>query len=244
MKATKKRIGVASILGKDGIKATTKTVDTTKLLPGSPETKKQEAQGGFSLSESLSKISESVTSIVKTLKEQQRQEKKESAFDRKEEENRKRGLAETNLEKGFKKVGAITQKILKPVKSILDRIIEFFMAIVIGKVLMKFLDWIQNPANQEKIKSFTRFLIDHGPKLLVAFLLFGTTLGRMATRLVGIVIAGAIKLGAAITKLAIAHPKAAAIVGLGVVVDVVYKVLEVMENLLGIIALVMIVIYV
>jgi len=217
MKATKKRIGVASILGKEGIKATTKTVNTTKLLAGSPETKKQEATGGFSLSESLSKISESVTSIAKTLKEQQKQEKKESAFDRKAEENRKRGLAETNLEKGFKKVGAITQKILKPVKSILDRIIQFFMAIIVGKVLIKFLDWIQDPANQQKIKSFTRFLIDHGPKLLVAFLLFGTTLGRMATRLVGIVIAGAIKLGAAITKLAIAHPKAAAIVGLGVV---------------------------
>ena len=215
MKATKKRIGVASILGKGGIRATTKTVNATKLLAGSPETKKQEAQGGFSLSESLSKISESVTSIAKTLKEQQKQEKKESAFDRKAEENRKRGLAETNLEKGFKKVGAITQKILKPVKSILDKIIQFFMAIVVGKILIKFLDWIQNPANQEKIKSFTRFLVDHGPKLLVAFLLFGTTLGRMVTRLVGIVIAGAIKLGAAIGKLALAHPKAAAIVGIG-----------------------------
>ena len=215
MKATKKRIGVASILGKGGIKATTKTVNTSKLLAGSPETKKGGATGGFGLSESLSKISESVTSIAKTLKEQQKQEKKESAFDRKAEENRKRGLAETNLEKGFKKVGAIAQKILKPVKSILDRIIQFFMAIVIGKILIKFLDWIADPANQEKIRSFTRFLVDHGPKLLVAFLLFGTTLGRMATRLVGIVIAGAIKLGAAITKLALAHPKAAAIVGIG-----------------------------
>jgi hypothetical protein len=214
MKATKKRIGVASILGKGGIKATTKTVNISKLLAAAPETKKGGETGGFGLSESLSKISESVTSIAKTLKEQQKQEKKESAFDRKAEENRKRGLAETNLEKGFKKVGAIAQKILKPVKSILDRIIQFFMAIVVGKILIKFLDWIADPANQEKIRSFTRFLVDHGPKLLVAFLLFGTTLGRMATRLVGIVIAGAIKLGAAIGKLALAHPVAAAAVGL------------------------------
>ena len=75
MKATKKRIGVASILGKGGIKATTKTVNISKLLAAAPETKKGGETGGFGLSESLSKISESVTSIAKTLKEQQKQEK-------------------------------------------------------------------------------------------------------------------------------------------------------------------------
>ena len=60
-----------------------------------------------------------------------------------------------------------------------------------------------------------RFLTDHGPKLLAAFLLFGTGIGRFAVRMSALLLKGALRLGAAAAKFALGfarrHPAAAAI---------------------------------
>ena len=102
---------------------------------------------------------------------------KENEKDRKREENKKRGLEETRLER-FKVLQDTTKKIVSPVQA-LDKILKAFIAIVTGKFLISLIRYISDPKNQEKIQSVIRFFKDNGPKLLAAFLLFGTTFGRL-----------------------------------------------------------------
>jgi len=86
------------------------------------------------------------------------------------------------------------QKIIAPVQGLLSKIIETFMKIIFGRFLIKFIGWISDPKNQGKINAITQFLSDHWPKLVGAYLLFGTSLGRFVTRITGILIKGTAKL--------------------------------------------------
>ena len=135
--------------------------------------------------------------ILKTLRDEKKIEEKNKVNERKKRENEKRRLQETRLEQRFKKLKETTQKILAPVKGILDKIIGGFIAIVGGKFLAKLVDYLGDPKNQEKIGAVTRFFSDFGPKLLTGYLLFGTRLGRTIGRLTGFLIRGAVRLGAA-----------------------------------------------
>jgi len=160
-------------------------------------------------------IAKSVNNIVDILKEQYNLKKKSASYDRKQAENERRKLQESNLEKRFSGLKKVAEGVIAPVKSILDRIFDFFLNILIGRFLIKFIDWFADPKNKEKVDSIIRFLVDFGPKLLAAYLLFGTRLGRFVTRLSFALIKGAAKLGMAAAKFAIgfarANPAAAAI---------------------------------
>ena len=56
---------------------------------------------------------------------------------------------------------------------------------------------------KRKLIQLLVFLVDHGPKLLAAFLLFGTSIGRFAVRLSAMLLKGALRLGAAAAKFAL-----------------------------------------
>ena len=163
----------------------------------------------------LEKIARSVSNIADILKEQYGLKKKKASYDRKKAEADKRKLKESNLEKSFKGLASAAEKIIAPVKGVLDNIFDFFLNIIIGRFLVKFFKWFGDPKNAKKVDSVIRFLSDHGPKLLAAFLLFGTGIGRFAVRMSAILLKGALRLGAAAAKFALrfamANPAAAAI---------------------------------
>ena len=163
----------------------------------------------------LEKIAKSVSNIADILKEQYGLKKKKASYDRKKAEADKRKLKESGLEKSFKGLASAAEKIIAPVKGALDSILDFFINIIIGRFLVKFIRWFGDPKNAKKVDSVVRFLVDHGPKLLAAFLLFGTGIGRFAVRLSAVLIKGALRLGAAAAKFALGfarrHPAAAAI---------------------------------
>ena len=163
----------------------------------------------------LEKIAKSVSNIADILKEQYGLKKKKASYDRKKAEADKRKLKESNLEKSFKGLASAAEKIIAPVKGALDSIFDFFLNIIIGRFLVKFIGWFGDPKNKEKVDSVVRFLVDHGPKLLAAFLLFGTSIGRFAVRLSAVLLKGALRLGAAAAKFALRfamrNPAAAAI---------------------------------
>ena len=163
----------------------------------------------------LQGIAKSVSNIADIMKNQYGLKKKKGAYDRKRAEAEKRKLKESNLEKSFKGLSSAAEKIIKPVKGILDKILDFFLKIIVGRFLVKLIGWIGDPKNKKKVDSVVRFLVDHGPKLLAAFLLFGTSIGRFAVRLSTVLLKGALRLGAAAAKFAIGfarrHPAAAAI---------------------------------
>ena len=135
--------------------------------------------------------------ILETLRAEAKIEKQEEEFNRKKAENTKRRLEENRVEKRYEKLRKITTTILAPVKSIIDGIIQAFLGLVLGKFLVRLLDFFTDSKNKKKIESLTRFFSDFGPKLLTLYLMFGTKFGRAVGKLSSLIIKGAIRLGAA-----------------------------------------------
>ena len=145
----------------------------------------------------LDKILKSLDNIIGLLKDQNLLLKKQDELDRKRREKESRAQLEAGLEKGFKKAVDGAMKIIAPVKSVLQKIIDFFVAMFLGRALIKFLDWFGDPENKKKINAIGRFLKDNWPKLLALYLAFGTGLGRFVRTLSGLLIKGGIRLAAA-----------------------------------------------
>ena len=153
------------------------------------------------VNESLKAIADSLTSIADILAGRKKLTDATAAADRQKAEQDKRALAESKLEKRFDGLKKTAEKIIAPVKSILDRIIDFFVTVFLGRVVYKLLEWFGDPKNADKVKSIFRFLGDQWPKLLTLYLVFGNAFGRFALGLAKGVAAGAVKLAFAIAKL-------------------------------------------
>jgi hypothetical protein len=151
--------------------------------------------------DSITKIAASVDSIAGILAGRKKALDDTAAFDRRKAEQEKRGLAEDKLEKRFEGLKSEAEKVISPVKSILDKIIDFFVTVFLGRVVYKLLEWFGDKKNADKVRAIGRFLGDHWPKLLALYLVFGNAFGRFALGLTKAVASGAIKLGFAIAKL-------------------------------------------
>jgi hypothetical protein len=161
--------------------------------------------------DSITKIAASVDSIAAILAGRKKALDDTAAFDRRKAEQEKRGLAEANLEKRFDGLKSAAEQVIAPVKSILDRIIDFFVTVFLGRVVYKLLEWFGDKKNADKVRAIGRFLGDNWPKLLSLYLLFGTSLGRFALSLTKVVAKGAVGLLAKILLLS----KAQKLRGLG-----------------------------
>jgi hypothetical protein len=161
--------------------------------------------------DSITKISASVASIAAILAGRKKALDDTAAFDRRKAEQEKRGVAEGNLEKKFEGLKSEAEKVISPVKSILDRIIDFFVTVFLGRVVYKLLEWFGDKKNADKVRAIGRFLGDHWPKLLALYLVFGNAFGRFALSLTKVVAKGAVGLLAKILLLS----KAQKLRGLG-----------------------------
>jgi len=135
--------------------------------------------------------------ILETLREEAKLEKKDEETDRRKAENTRRRLAEERIEKRYEVLRKTTEKIIAPVKGILDKIIKGILTIIGGKFLVGLIDFVTDPKNKRKIDSVVRFFSDFGPKLLTLYIMFGTKFGRAVGKLSSLIIKGAIRLGAA-----------------------------------------------
>jgi len=190
-KVKKKKI-TSTTLKTGGILTGKKTsIPTSKLLSAA------QAGGGagFDIGESFAKIAESVTSIGNTLKEKNKLSKKDSEFDRRAAETEKRKLQKENLKKRFAKMAGLAQKVMQPVQSLLDKIINYFVMIFLGNVVLKLVKWFSDEKNREKVKSFVRFIGDWWPALLGGWLLFGTSLGGLIRSMVPMIAGWTLRLG-------------------------------------------------
>ena len=163
----------------------------TKVDPGALVKSGGEEQG----QNILEKILASVNSILGTLREDQKSKKKIADQERRKGERSKRKGKEDKLESGiFKGLVKGVQKVLKPVEGLLSRILKFIGTILIGKILQKIVGWMGDKENEGKLKAIGDFLKNTWPLLLAAYLLFGNSLGRFATKLIGSVIKFSAKL--------------------------------------------------
>jgi hypothetical protein len=152
--------------------------------------------------DSITKIAASVASIAAILAGRQKALDNAAAFDRRKAEQEKRGVAEGNLEKKFEGLKSEAEKVISPVKSILDRIIDFFVTVFLGRVVYKLLEWFGDKKNADKVRAIGRFLGEMWPKLLALYLVFGSALGGFARGLIGLVVKGAVRLAAAAAGMA------------------------------------------
>jgi hypothetical protein len=158
--------------------------NSTKTLPQSVISTSPLIKG---LEDNISAISSAVISISETLKQQQKIKDSTRDFDRKKEEQEKRSLAESKLEKRFEGLKKIAEKIISPVKSTLDKIISFFTNIILGRIVYKLVEWLGDPKNVSKVKSIIRFIGDWWPALLGSYILFGNSFGKLIRGTLGIV---------------------------------------------------------
>ena len=156
-------------IGGGGALVRSPKMDIEKFIPP-PVTEKTQ--------ENLDEILKGIDSILETLKEDQKLKKKKEDYDRKQEEKERRKLQESRLEKRFSGLRKAAEKIIAPVKGILDRILQFFVNILLGRIVYKLIEWMADPENKGKIDSILRFIKDWWPALLSAYILFGTSFGR------------------------------------------------------------------
>ena len=180
----------------------TPKVDPGKLVP---------QQAGEETQENLDDILKGIDSILETLRDQEDLKKKKAKQDRRAAEKQKRKGKEDKLEEGiFKGLAKATDKVLKPVKSLFERIFDFIKTVILGRVIIKLLEWMGNPENKKKLEAIGRFLKATWPALLAAYLLFGNSLGRFITRLLMMTARFIPRIAMTIGRLALAHPIAAA----------------------------------
>ena len=138
--------------------------------------------------ENLDDVLKGIDSILETLRQEQKFKKQVATKNKKDKERKRRSDSEDKLEnKGFSVLGKAVGKVLKPVKSIFDRLLKFLFTLFIGRLLVKLVDWFSDKENQDSLKAIGRFLKDTWPALLAAYILFGTGFGGFIRGLVGLV---------------------------------------------------------
>ena len=197
-KARKTTVSKSKLLGTSAIVPKKTQIKKEQLLALPPAAEEKEDKKKKPKEKNLLKeIAQSVTNIADILKKQYKLKEKSTEQDRKRAEQQKRKLQEAGLEKRFKGILKTAEKIVAPVRSIFDRILQFLTNILLGKFLVKLVEWISDPDNRSKITSIIRFLTDNWPKLLSAYIVFGTGIGKFARFLVKVLARGAIRLAAA-----------------------------------------------
>ena len=185
--AKKTKISANSLKSTPRLAAKTAKISPQKLLPGSAEVGKEEEPEQDSIIKILTDISESVKSILKSLKASNNISKNLAEDERKRQESKKRSGAESKLEKkrfeGLKKLGG---KLIEPIKGPLDALFNFLKNVILGRVVIGILDWLGDEENQKKLQSLIRFFKDWWPTIVTAVLLFGTGLGGLLKSIVGI----------------------------------------------------------
>lgn len=141
--------------------------------PSKTEVSKEQVEQGFD------DILDKIDDLLKEVRDTTKFEKAVADKDRKEKEKKKREEKETRLE-GLKKVLAgPAQKILAPIKSIFQEIMDAIGQILFAKVGMKLIDWYSDEDNQEKLHRVIKFFREHWLLIVGGLLLFGTRLNGL-----------------------------------------------------------------
>ena len=175
-KVKKKKITAQDIKSSPSIGKSIGGVEPQKLLAPAEEEPEESP---------IDKIIKSLDNIIGLLTERNSLFKSQAEALRKQKEKDKRAKTESRLEGGqeAKDTEKKAKKIAMPFQNIFKKIIDFFVGIFIGRFLFKFIEWFQDPENEKKIDAIGKFLSDHWPKLLAAYLLFGNSFGRFVVKM-------------------------------------------------------------
>ncbi len=154
--------------------------------------------GGEGLGKTLNDIANNMDSIKNTIVEQQGVDKDIAEDERKAAEKASRGKQEKDLEGKFQGLRTVASKVLAPVQSVWEKIINFIRTVFLGKIAIKLFQWFADKENKKKVEAIGRFLKDFWPTLLAAYLMFGNALGRFVTGIIGKVVIWTVKIVATV----------------------------------------------
>jgi len=127
----------------------------------------------------LESILKNIIAIKGLIKERLNVTKSIRDIERKNLQKQKRKAKEDSLEKDKKGKGFLKKlKGALPQLSIFDAIFNWIKNVVMGRILIKIIDWMSDPKNKKKLDTLGRFLKDWWPALTAAFVLFATPLGN------------------------------------------------------------------
>ena len=210
--STVTRISASKLLGRGGLEQRVANNERKITILKNIE-KAKKSKIGENLD--LIGVSDGIDAIRKQLEEDYKLDQKSKEKDRKKRERDARAKKEGDLE-GPKLLGNLkktAENVIKPVKNIFDRVLKFLATILFGNAMMKIIDWFSDEKNKEKVGAITGFLEKTWPALLTAFVLFGTSFGRVVSSLLGMSLRFIPKVLAATARLAIKNPLAAVAVG-------------------------------
>jgi len=154
-----------------------KPIKTESKSKAPSYTNKEEKTKNKSIS-LLQKISSTIDKIHKNVLTLNKILTSSNEKDRRQQVRSRRKAQETRLEsKVFDGFIKATKEILKPFKSIFDRILQFLVFTFLGRLFTMFSDWAGNPENEKKVNNLFRFLKDFAPALTTAAFLFLTPFG-------------------------------------------------------------------
>ena len=186
-KVTKKKITAQSI--RKG-SATGVNFNKQKLLTGVKPLALSPSLDKMSGKSDIGEIKDILSEIVKNLVDQNKLARDKAEKDRLGAEDKSRSDVESGLEKKFGFVARAAEKIAAPVKGIIEKIIEFFVKLLVGRAIYKIVEWFGDKNNQSKVTSIISFLKDWWPTLIGAFLIFGTGLGGFVSNITGVLLRG------------------------------------------------------
>jgi len=107
-------------------------------------------------------IKKTISTIVETLEEQEKLEIKLFNESRRQLENQRRKEKEKNLEKFGGRmrsfIKSTADRIIQPVKNIFLQIIQFFVTLFFGRLIIKFLNFLSNPKNLNIVLGIADFI--------------------------------------------------------------------------------------
>ena len=125
------------------------------------------------IADSIDGMNETLEGIDSLLKDILGQEKAEDQKEATEAQKSRQKQEEEEAEKDTKKnVFGALKKIKPPKIPFLDRIKKFFTNIIIGSVVTKLLNWINDPKNKETIDGVLNFVENHMDKILIGLATF------------------------------------------------------------------------
>lgn len=157
------------------------------LLSGKVASKQPEQKKGLNQLDILKKISSTVDKIYKNIGILTKILASSDEKDRIQRVRSARKEKESRLEKGpLNGVIKSIKGILKPFKSIWDRIIQFLVFTFLGRLFTMFTKWSDDPKNAEKVETIKRLLTDFAPAIIGSAFLFLTPFGKFIRTITGI----------------------------------------------------------
>ena len=120
------------------------------------------------IADSIDGMNETLAGIDSLLKDLLGQEKEEDQREKTEAQKSRQQKEEQDAEKTAKKsaFGAL-KKIKVPKLGFFDKIKRFFTNILLGSVVLKILDWVNDPKNKETIDNIVNFVTNNMDKILI-----------------------------------------------------------------------------